>query len=75
MPGMDIPQVWTVVRGADEDKVKDVVARLAEQLEIKTPAIKDDMVLLPPDYPRVARALDEVEPDWRDESLLIPPVA
>jgi hypothetical protein len=33
------------------------------------------MVMLPADYPRVAAALDEVHPDWRDESLLIPPVA
>jgi hypothetical protein len=29
--------------------------------------------MLPADYPRVARALDEVEPDW--EELLVPPVA
>ncbi len=75
MASMDIPAVWTLARGADEDEVKDVVGRLAEHLGIKAPAVKDDMVLLPADYPRVASALDAVEPDWRDESLLIPPVA
>lgn len=72
---MDIPAVWTVARGADEDEVADVLGRLAEQLGIEVPEIKDDAVLLPADYPRVARALDAVEPDWRGETLLIPPVA
>lgn len=69
------PAVWTVPPGADEDRVQDVVSRLAEQLGIEEPEVEDNMVLLPPDYPQVARALDEVEPDWRDETLLIPPEA
>lgn len=72
---MEIPAVWTVARGADEEKVADVVGRLAEHLDIKVPEIENGNVMLPADYPRVARALDEVEPDWRDETLLIPPVA
>ncbi len=69
------PAVWTVPPGADEDKLHDVLGRLAERLDIETPEIQNDMVLLPPDYPRVARALDEVEPTWRDETFLIPPEA
>jgi hypothetical protein len=69
------PAVWTVAPGADEDQVGDVVGRLAERLGIEKPQITNGMVLLPPEYPTVARALDEVHPDWRDESLLIPPVA
>lgn len=72
---MEVPAVWTVSRGADEDQLEDVLGRLAEQLEIDKPEVKDDQVMLPADYPRVARALDEVEPDWRDESLLVPPEA
>ena len=72
---MEIPAVWTLARGADEDQAKDVISRLAEHLGIAAPPVKDGMVLLPADYPRVARALDAVEPDWRDESLLVPPVA
>ena len=51
------------------------MGRLAERLEIDTPKVAGDYVLLPANYPRVAGALDEVEPDWRDESLLIPPEA
>ncbi|HVL31262.1 MAG TPA: hypothetical protein VM299_03445 [Solirubrobacteraceae bacterium] len=69
------PAVWTLAPGADEDEARDVVARLAAHLGIEEPQITNGMVLLPPEYPRVARALDEVHPDWRDESLLIPPVA
>jgi hypothetical protein len=67
------PAVWTVVRGADEDEVSDVLARLAERLGMTTPQITNGNVMLPADYPRVARALEEVEPDW--EELLVPPVA
>ncbi|HWC27220.1 MAG TPA: hypothetical protein VG474_11605 [Solirubrobacteraceae bacterium] len=67
------PAVWTVARGADEDEVADVLERLAERLDIDPPEITNGMVLLPADYPRVAEALDEVQPDWRDEELLIPP--
>ncbi len=67
------PAVWTVARGADDDEVEDVLERLAEQLGIDPPEIANGMVLLPADYPRVADALDEVQPDWRDEELLIPP--
>ena len=69
------PAVWTVPPGADEDRVQDVVNRLAERLDIEAPEVQNNAVLLPPDYPNVARALDEVEPDWRDETLLIPPEA
>jgi hypothetical protein len=66
MPGMDSPPaVWSVAPGADEDEVSDLLARFAERLGIETPQITQ--------YPRVARALGEVEPDW--EELLVPPVA
>jgi hypothetical protein len=74
MPAMDVPAVWTIARGADREKVKNVLSRLAERLEIPEPEIKNDQVLLPAEYPRVARALEEVEPGWEDEELLIPPV-
>ena len=67
------PAVWTVAPGADEDKVSDLLARLGERLGTSTPQITNGSVLLPADYPRVARALNEVEPDW--EELLVPPVA
>jgi len=70
-----VPAAWEIAPGADRERVEDVVSRLAEQLEIETPEVGSDTVLLPADYPRVARALDEVEPGWRDESLLIPPSA
>ena len=72
---MEVPAVWTIQRGADREAVDDVLGRLAERLEIPTPEVKGDSVLLPPDYPRVADALDEVEPGWRDEELLVPPEA
>ncbi len=55
--------------------MEDLLARLAERLGIPAPEPKDDMVLLPANYPAVARALDEVEPGWNDEELLVPPVA
>ena len=67
------PAVWTVVRGADEDEVNDVLGRLADHLGIDKPEITNGMILLPADYPRVADALDEVHPDWRDEELILPP--
>jgi len=70
----DVPAVWEVVPGADRAKLADVVGRLAERLGIDTPEISSDYVFLPADYPRVAQALDEVEPGWRDESLILPPV-
>lgn len=70
----DVPAVWRVARGAAEEKLEDVVGRLAERLQIDKPEITSEYVFLPADYPRVARALDEVEPGWRDESLLVPPV-
>lgn len=70
---MGPPAVWTVPPDADREKVEDVVSRLAEKLEMEKPEVGSDSVLLPAHYPRVARALDEVEPGWRDESLLIPP--
>ncbi|MEJ7789888.1 MAG: hypothetical protein WKF29_08400 [Thermoleophilaceae bacterium] len=70
----DVPAVWGVTPGAAKEKLEDVLGRLAERLGIDTPEITSDYVFLPADYPRVARALDEVEPGWRDESLLVPPV-
>ncbi len=70
-----VPAAWQVAPGADREKLEDVVGRLAERLGIDAPQVGSDAILLPADYPRVARALDEVEPDWRDESLLIPPEA
>lgn len=74
--GMEAPPaVWSIAPGADEDEARGVLERLAEYLGIETPEIQNGMVLLPADYPAVARALDEVQPGWRDESLLIPPVA
>ncbi len=69
------PAVWTVARGANEDEAKDLVDRLADHLGIEPPEITNGMVMLPADYPRVAKALDEVQPDWRDEDVLVPPVA
>jgi len=33
------------------------------------------MVMLPADYPVVARALEEVDPGWEEKELFIPPVA
>jgi len=67
------PAIWTVARGADEDEVSNLLARLAERLGMTTPQITNGSIMLPADYPRVARALDEVEPDW--DELLVPPVA
>jgi len=67
------PAVWSVAPGADEDEVSGLLARLAERLGLNTPQITNGSIMLPADYPRVARALDEVEPDW--EELLVPPVA
>ena len=69
------PAVWTIAPGADDDEAKDLVDRLADHLGIQPPQITNGMVMLPANYPRVAKALDEVQPDWRDESVLIPPVA
>lgn len=70
-----VPAVWTISPGADREEMESLVAGLAEQLGIETPEIKDDMVLLPADYPVVARALNKVDPDWEEKELLIPPVA
>ena len=69
------PAVWTVAPEADEGEVKALLDRLADHLGIQPPESTNGMVMLPANYPRVAKALDEVQPDWRDESLLIPPVA
>jgi len=66
------PAVWTVAPGADEDDVGELLDRLADHLGIETPEITRGSVMLPADYPRVARALDDVESDWGD--MLIPPV-
>ncbi len=70
----EVPAAWMIPHGADREKVKEVVSRLGERLGIATPEIKGDYVMLPANYPRVARALGEVEPGWSDEDLLIPPV-
>ena len=76
MPGMEAPPaVWTIAPGADDDEAKDLVDRLADHLGIDPPQITNGMVMLPANYPQVAKALDKVHPDWRDESVLIPPVA
>jgi hypothetical protein len=69
----EVPAVWRVVPGASKDDLEDVLGRLAERLQIDTPEIRSDYVFLPADYPRVEQALDEVEPGWRDGSLLLPP--
>ena len=53
--------------GADRQKVEDVVERLG----IPTPELQADYVFLPANY--VTVALDEVEPGWRDETLITPP--
>ena len=68
------PAVWTVARGADEGEAKDLLDRLAAHLGIQPPQITNGMVMLPANYPRVADALDEVQPDWLDERVLIPPM-
>jgi hypothetical protein len=73
MPCMEVPAAWTISPDADREKVQDVVSRLGERLDIGTPEIKGEYVMLPADYPSVARALDEVEPGWSEEGLLIPP--
>lgn len=67
------PAVWSVAPAADDDEVADVLDRLSEELDIDTPDVVNGRVLLPADYIAVAEALDRVRPDWRDESLLIPP--
>ena len=67
------PAVWTVAPGADEDDVSELLERLAAHLGINTPQITNGNIMLPADYPRVARALGKVEPDW--ENLIVPPVA
>jgi len=69
-----VPAVWTIARGADREEVEAVLRRLAERLEIPEPEIKGDQVLLPAEYPVVARALEEVDPGWEDKEQLIPPV-
>lgn len=67
------PAVWNVVPGADEDELARLLDRLAEHLGIERPQVTNGIVMLPADYPKVARALDRVHPDWRDETLLTPP--
>lgn len=75
MAHMEVPAVWTISPGADRQEVEELVGRLGERLDIPKPEIRDQMVLLPPDYPRVARALDAVEPGWDEKGLIIPPEA
>ncbi len=70
---MYVPAVWTIARGADREEIEGVLSRLAERLDIPEPEIKGDQVLLPAEYPTVARALGEVDPGWEDKGLLIPP--
>jgi hypothetical protein len=67
------PAVWTVGPGADADEAAELVGRLADHLGIERPEITNGMVMLPADYPRVADALDDVQPDWRGEGVLMPP--
>ncbi len=52
-----------------------MLSRLADRLDIPEPEVKGDQVLLPAEYPKVARALEEVEPGWEDKELLVPPEA
>jgi len=73
MPVMEVPAAWNISPGADREKLDDVLTRLSERLEIDKPQIKGEYVMLPADYPKVARALDEVEPGWTDEELFTPP--
>ena len=68
-----VPAVWSVSPGADSEKVDDLLGRLAERLEIEKPEVKNDQVMLPADYPKVARELDDLEPSWKEEGLLVPP--
>jgi hypothetical protein len=75
MAGMGVPAVWTVPPSADRQEVDDLLGRLAERLDIDKPEVKDDQVMLPADYPKVARALEDVEPGWEGKELLIPPEA
>jgi len=70
---MDVPAVWNVYPDADREQLDDLLSRLTERLEIATPEVQGDTVLLPADYPSVSRALDEVQPGWQDEHLLVPP--
>lgn len=73
MGRVEVPAVWTIARGADREKLQDVLTRLGERLDIPAPRIQGDSALLPADYPSVAAGLDEVEPGWRDGGLLVPP--
>jgi hypothetical protein len=70
---MEVPAAMDDRPGADRQKVEDVVERLAERLGIPTPELQADYVFLPVNYVTVAEALDEVEPGWRDETLITPP--
>lgn len=70
---MEIPATWTIDPDADRERVEDVLERLGENLGIGKPEIKNDYAMLPADYPKVAKALDEIEPGWKEEGLLIPP--
>lgn len=69
----EVPAVWSVSPGADDDKVDDMLSRLAERLEIDKPEVKNGQVMLPANYPKVARELDDLEPSWKEDGLLIPP--
>ncbi len=75
MAHMEVPAVWTIAPGADRQEVEDLVGRLADRLDIPEPKINGDQVLLPAEYPKVARALEDVEPGWEDKELLVPPEA
>jgi hypothetical protein len=66
---MEVPAAMDDRPGADRQKVEDVVERLG----IPTPELQADYVFLPANYVTVAEALDEVEPGWRDETLITPP--
>ena len=70
---MSVPAAWSVSPGADQEKLDDLLERLAERLEIDKPEVKGEYVMLPADYPKVARQLDDLEPGWKEEGLLTPP--
>jgi hypothetical protein len=66
------PAIWIVHPNADPAEVDDLISRLANELGTPIP-LAGNMVALPPDHGRVVAALDIVEPDWRNKSLISPP--
>jgi hypothetical protein len=66
------PAAWTIEPDADRQEIEDLVSRLAERMDIATPEIKGDVVLLPANYIAVSRALSEVDPAWEEKGLTPP---